>query len=220
MLSSNVDNIAKQQAVITSLVKEISQLKTQNSDLRKKVDTLEERVDDMEQFSKLNDVIVSGLDIRPRTYAAAARAAMAQRGPKQQRLPPDEEDRMTAEMEVVAFLHSKGILINSDNIEACHPLLRKGTDNPAVILRFANRKHKINLLRQGKALKGTHVYLNEHLTKRNGEIFKKARYLRKLQKIQQTWTANCKVFIKLNGGCPEQAKVVYIRSLEELDNYQ
>lgn len=93
-----------------------------------------------------------------------ARGAAVHWGPKQQELPPDEEDRISAEIEVVAFLHS--------NTEACHPLPRKGTYNPAVILRFANRKHKMNLLCQGKARKGTRVYLNEHLTKTNGEIFK------------------------------------------------
>ncbi len=213
MLSSNVDTIAKQQAVITGLVREITQLKTQNSELIIRVDTLEKRVDDMDQYFKMNDVIVLSLDIRPRTYAA--RAATAGQG-----LLPSEEDRISVEMEVVAFLHSKGITIDSEKNVACHPLPRKGTDNTAVILRFDNRKHKTNLLRQGKALKGTCVYLNEHLTKRNGEIFKKARYLRKLQKIQNTWTANCKVFIKLNGDCPEQAKVIYIRSLDELDKYQ
>lgn len=45
------------------------------------------------------------------------------------------------------------------------------------------------------------------------------RLLRKQKKIQSTWTANCKVFIKLNGP-PEVAKVLVIRSMEELEKYQ
>lgn len=43
-------------------------------------------------------------------------------------------------------------------------------DNPAVILRFFSRKHKMDLLRQGKNLKGTKVYPTEHLTQKNGGI--------------------------------------------------
>ncbi len=82
-----------------------------------------------------------------------------------------------------------------------------------------NRKHKNALLRQGKKLKGSNVYLNEHLTKRNTDIARKARFLRKQRKIQSTWTANCKIFIKLNG-TPEEAKVLVIKDVEELDKYQ
>lgn len=60
--------------------------------------------------------------------------------------------------------------------------------------------------------------MNEHLIKRNADIARKARYLKKQGKIQNTWTTNCKVFIKLNG-TPEQAKVLVIRNMEELDKY-
>ena len=42
-----------------------------------------------------------------------------------------------------------------------------------------HRKHKIALLRQGRHLKGTNVFLNEYLTKHNTDIAKNARYLKK-----------------------------------------
>ncbi|KAJ8358176.1 hypothetical protein AAFF_G00028040 [Aldrovandia affinis] len=84
-------------------------------------------------------------------------------------------------------------------------------------MRFVNRKHKTALLKQGRKLKGSNVYLNEHLTKRNADIARKARYMKKQRKIQTTWTTNCKVFIKLNG-TPEEAKVLVIRNIEDPDN--
>ncbi|KAJ8361731.1 hypothetical protein AAFF_G00429450 [Aldrovandia affinis] len=71
----------------------------------------------------------------------------------------------------------------------------------------------------GRKLKGTQIYLNEHLTKRNADIARTARFLTKQKKIQSTWTANCKVFIKLNGAL-EVAKVLLIRDIEELDKYR
>ena len=121
----------------------------------------------------------------------------------------------------MAFLHSNNINIDSNNIEACHLLPRRDQRaKPAVILRCLNRRYKMELLRQGRNLKGTQVYLNEHLTQRNGEIARKARFLKKINKIQGTWTANCKVFIKLNGNNPEQATVLVVRNLEELSRYE
>ena len=74
-------------------------------------------------------------------------------------------------------------------------------------------------MKQGKKLAGTGVYLNEHLTKMNAEIAREARILRKQNKIQATWTRNCKVLIRLNGA-PESAKVVMVRELKELDKYR
>lgn len=62
-----------------------------------------------------------------------------------------------------------------NQIKACQPLTKKNkNDKPAIIMRFANRKHKMELLRQGRKLKDTQVYLNEHLTKKNGNIARKA----------------------------------------------
>lgn len=82
-----------------------------------------------------------------------------------------------------------------------------------------SRKTKIELLKQGKKLKGTGVYLNEHLTKKTAEIARQARSLKKQNKIQATWTRNCKVMIRLNGN-PEEAKVVMIRELKDLEQYK
>lgn len=87
------------------------------------------------------------------------------------------------EQQVAAFLQSKGIELDCDNIEACHPLpMRNNSDKPAIILRFGNRKHKTALLKQGRKLKGTDVFINEHLTKRNADIARQARYLKKQNK--------------------------------------
>ena len=91
-------------------------------------------------------------------------------------------------------------------------------------MRFVNRKQKIALLNQGRKLKLSNVFINDHLTKRNADIARKARYLKKQGDIQTwtwtwTWTTNCKIFIKLNGK-PEQAKVLVIINIEELDKYQ
>lgn len=64
------------------------------------------------------------------------------------------------------------------------------------------------------------VYVNEHLTKRNAEIAREARILKKKNKIQATWTRDCKILIKLNGASLEETKVITVRNLSDLDKYR
>lgn len=131
---------------------------------------------------------------------------------------PEELEASSVEHQVAAFLHFKGIALGVGNIEACHPLPRRNVnDPPAVIMRFVHRK-KMELLQQRKKVKGSNVFLNDHLTRKNAEIARKARLLRKQNKIQNTWVSSCKIFIKLNGA-PELAKVLVVRTLEELNKY-
>lgn len=210
-LAEDVTEIKIQQKQILELLEEVKILRFQNAEKDKRITDLERKVEELEQYSRINDLVVTGLKINPRSYA---RAVTADSGGE-----PGEMEVSSAEQQVAAFLESRGITLDVDNIEACHPLPRReNNDIPAVILRFVNRKKKIALLKQGRKLKGTNVYLNDHLTKRNAEIASKARYLRKKKKIQSTWVTNCKIFIKLNG-TSEEAKVLVIRSMEELEKY-
>lgn len=130
-----------------------------------------------------------------------------------------EPDIESVEQQVLSFFDSKGITAIKEDIEACHVLKRKDKQKPAaVIMRFVNRKQKAAVLKQGWKLKGSNVYINEHLTIKNSEIARNARLLKKQKKIQSTWTSNCKVFIKLLG-TPEEAKTMWIKELHELDRF-
>ena len=221
-LTADVAEIKQQQKTIMNLVLEVQMLRTETVEKDKRIQTLEDRVSDLEQYTRMNDVIVTGIYIKPRSYAKAVTgAATSASGDDDE---PSERDAASVEQQVAAFLQDKGIDMDCNDIEACHILPRKKDDRKkdkttAVIMRFVNRKNKVALMKQGKNLKGTNVYLNEHLTKRNADIARKARFMRKENKIQATWTAHCKVFIKLNG-TPEEAKVLCIRSMEELDKHK
>lgn len=211
-LKTQLTEVKEQQIRILDLVKEVQSLRIQNAEKDMKILQLENRVADLEQYSRMNDIIITGFTVKPRSYARAVDINI--------RDPAAEIDTSSTEQQVASFLQSKGIDLDCNNVEACHVLpRRKASDKSTVIMRFANRKHKIAILKEGKKLKGTNVYINEHLTKHNADIAKKARYLRKMKKIQHTWTANCKVFIKLNGS-PEDAKVLVVRGLEELTEYE
>ena len=214
-LSKLVAESAKQQASIVDLTKEIMALQSTVKERDLKIAELEKRLDDVEQYTRMEDVIISGLKVKPRSYARAAAAD----GTVSEDAPLEEQQ--TLEMQVIAFFNDNDIVVDQHNIAACHTLPSKDRNvKPAIIMRFANRKYKDLLLKQGKKLKGTDVYINEHLTKKNGDIAKQARFLRKQKKIQSTWTRNCKVMIKLNGDTPEVAKVLTVRDIKELDTYK
>ncbi|KAK7172480.1 hypothetical protein R3I93_002554 [Phoxinus phoxinus] len=211
-LSEEISTVSKQQKTIIDLMGEIKELKKQNEEKDKRITSLECHVADMEQHYRMNVIVVSGLETRPRSYARAVTTTGSG-----ELIDPDMD---SVKQQVTAFFHSKGISICHTDIEACHPLPQKNkTDQPALLIRFTNRKNKNALLRQGKNLRGTDVYVNEHLTKKNADIGFSSASLGSVPFWQSTWTTNCKVFIKLNGS-PEDARVLSVRHIEELDKYQ
>lgn len=210
MMSEELNKISKQQVTIMGLMNEIRQLKEINEEQKNRINSLETRVSDLEQYTRMNDVIISGLSLKPTSYAHAMK------GIHREEEGYNESDN-TIEAQVTDYLLSKNIHIDKNGIEACHTIKSQNkTAQPVVIVRFFNRKNKVNLLRQGKNLKGTNVYMNEHLTKINADLAKRARFLKKQGKIQATWTSNCRIYVKLNGS-PEEAKVLCIRSMEQLE---
>lgn len=201
-MSEEISAVKLQQKAILEVLEEVKALRIQNTQKDQHLVYQESHVAELEQYTRVNDVIVTGLRIKPQSYAWAVTADGGGG--------PCEQDISSGEQQVAAFLQSKGIELDSNNIEACHPLPRRNDkDNPA----------KTALLKQGRKLKGSNVFINEHLTEWNADIARKARYLKKQGKNQSTWTTNCKIFIKLNG-TPEQVKVLVIGNIEELDKYR
>ena len=213
-LTEKTSTISKQQDTLLGLMKEIMQLKSEMKEKDKTINALEKRVDALEQYSRMEDVIISGLVTRHRSYARAAAPT-----PREGEDAPAEEQE-SLETEMIKYFEEKHIHIQKESIAACHTLPTKDTAKPAIIVRFVNRKHKTDLLKQAKKLKGTAVYINEHLTKKNGEIAREARNLLKQKKIQATWVRNCKVLIRVQGVTPESTKVVTVRELQDLDKYK
>lgn len=215
-LTSEIEKVNKQQGILMLMMDQIKELKNLIKEKDKTIQFLERKVDDLEQQARLEEVIITGLETKHRSYARVTESGTgAKRGEDE----PPMEELQSLERQVVEFFSNKKLPLHSNNISACYTLPRRHTNAPpAIVVRFVNRKHKVDLLRRSSLLKGSGVYLNEHLTKRNADIARQARILRKEKKIQATWTRNCKVMIKLNG-TPEEAKVITIKDLEELDIY-
>ena len=154
-------------AITSGLKQANTELKNLIIETDKKIAVLESRVDDLEQYTRIDDIIISGLGVRHTSYARAAAHENARETPDA----AYQEDPENVEDQVVGFFVSRGITVDKREISACHLLKAKNfTDKPPIIVRFVNRKSKVNILKNGRMLKGTNVYVNEHLSKKNADI--------------------------------------------------
>ncbi|KAL7382906.1 hypothetical protein ABVT39_001401 [Epinephelus coioides] len=129
-LTEEVSAVRLQQKNILDLVEEVKALRLQNAEKDK-------------QLAYLERHSFTGLQTKQWSYAQVV--ATANGGE------PDEQDTNSTEQQVAAFPRSKGINLDCNDIEACHPLPRRNaSDKLAIIMRFVNRKHKTALLKQGR----------------------------------------------------------------------
>ena len=202
-------------AIVTDLQRDNAELKIILKEKDTKISELENRVDDLEQYTRIDDLIISGLTVRHRSYS---RAVTHNNDTESQNAAFDDETE-SVEEQLLGFLGRQAIAINKSDISACHVLKTKDqTKKPPIIIRLVNRKSKINILKNGRRLKGTNVYINEHLSRKNANISALARQLKRRQRIHSTFTRNCKVFVKTNGA-PGVSRVVLIKDISELDKF-
>ena len=108
-MSMELSTVAKQQTML-ALMEEVKQLRVQLKEKDEKIESLEKRVDQLEQYSRMEDVIITGLETKHRSYASVARGD----GDAE---PPAEEIE-TLEWQVLTFLATNEIHVQS---ECIHP---------------------------------------------------------------------------------------------------
>lgn len=179
--------------------------------------TLEDKVDELEQYTRRDDVIITGFDSHHKTMA---RALMTNLTPMQNGEAPNDE-LMTLEDSVVNYLNMHNIDIAHSDISICHTLGVKKPNKPQpIVVRLVMRKAKNYMLsRQRHALKGTGVRISEHLTQKNSALAYHARQLYRDEKIDGTFTRNCRVFVKIANGT-DNPDVEIIKSMEDIEKYQ
>jgi len=165
----------------------------------KKIQELETRIDDLEQYSRKEDLIITGLDIViKKTFAEAVENDDESATAEKNRVPTMKENEV--ETQTIAFLNKFGMNVQESEVSACHFLGQKRDDGKRnVIIRFVSRKTKERVLfyaRTSKKMRETKVFINEHLTKKNGQIAKRARELKKEGKLIDTWVRERKFLLR------------------------
>lgn len=99
-LSEEVFAVKLQQKMIFDLVDEVKSLKLQNAEKDKRITFLENQVLELEWYTWKNNMIITGLHIKPRSYAQAVTAEADETA--------DEKLSDSVEQQVTSFLLSKG----------------------------------------------------------------------------------------------------------------
>ncbi len=95
-----ISKVVKQQVNLMSLMEEVHELRATVKQRDQKIQLLEQRIDDLEQCSRADDFIITGMETKHRSYARTT--AGDQQGEDS---PPEELH--TLEQQVVQFMKSK-----------------------------------------------------------------------------------------------------------------
>lgn len=181
----------------------IKQLETHNAELKTKLLNYEIQLDQLETYTKQDNLLIHGI---PAQYAEAA--ATSGDGSTGESTSVKENSATTEQIFLNFCANRLGVVVQPEDISACHRLRKlPGSKHPPIIIRFTNRKARSAVLAARRRLqppsdKGTssiteRIYINEHLTKLTSRLFADARKMVKSGRINQTWTYNGRVTVKL-----------------------
>ena len=91
------------------------------------------------------------------------------------------------------------IQISDSDVVCSHRVGRRAEDRSTprdIIVRFTTHNTKASVMRSARKLKGTHVLINEDLTKTRATLAWEARTLKRERKISDTWTRDRVIFVK------------------------
>ena len=180
---------------IETLKKEIAGLRDIITQKDKEIDELKDRVDDLEQHSRRNNLRITGI--------------------------PETTDEDTDKI-VMDVAKAVGVDLELDNIERSHRVGRKTEMGAAaarpILVKFASYRHKRRLITQKRKLthadpkkiaphapwptpaqssqQGSRVYLNDDLTRARAEMAATAREKLKRKEIEGTWVRDGVIFVK------------------------
>lgn len=193
----------------TNVEFEFGKMKKDQDDLRERVhlhrkdiDTLFESQNNVEQYSKNQDIEIKGI---PKTANEDCKSLVKAIG------------------EIVGFP------IQDSDLDGCHRLRQPKNPNiaPSIVARFVRKECKYALMAKRKTKgplyttelglpgKATQIYINDHLTAYNRQLLTRALDERKKGAIAAAWTFKGKIFVKKNEkDTPSQVKDYW--SLEDI----
>lgn len=195
-----------QHADIVNVSKRVKVVEEICSDNQGQIEEMQVRLDQLEQYTRKDNVIIQGL--KSGSYAAAASDAT------------EDEDLSDEQLEanVLKFFETDlGVVLAPADINIMHYVPAKVGKN--ILVKFVTRKSKLLVLKNRSKLKGKQVYISEHLTRRNNQLFYQARMLAKQNRVSGAWVRNAKVFVRTNGD-PTVAKTYVITCSNDFQRFK
>lgn len=174
---------------------------------------LRKHVEELEAYSRRDNLVIHGLKVSSYADAASDTASFqpsvvlsSESSSPGGAISMPVESNADTERAVIDFCARElGVSLSLDNISIAHrlPKSRNGPHpgHPApVIVKFTNSRVRNTIYKARKILarNKTGIFVNEHLIQRRANVFREARRLVKMKKLEGAWTVNGIVFIKLS----------------------
>lgn len=185
-LKENTDTLKAANLKNEEYFKLINDLMEENNKLKRRVQELESKSDDMEQYSRINSLEIHGIPQTP------------------------NENVLTVVKEVGKALDLE---ITDAMVDVCHRLGRSSnaSSSSGIVVKFVRRMDKEEMLRKRRVkrtLSTRHmgmntdlpVYINESLTKKRRQLFNAARKVKNEKKYKYLWVRNGKLFMRKDDG--------------------
>jgi len=152
--------------------KMIDDHRTEQIMLRKEIATLQQQLEEQEQYIKRDNLVFHGVG-------------------------ESEGEDTTTKVVDLCQRHFPTVKLQASDISISHRLPTKSTDKTKpIIVRFTRRDIRQQIFRNKKCLKNTNITVVEQLTNKKAKLVTTATALMKQHKLLGTWTNDGKVFIK------------------------
>jgi len=204
------DEIAAKDVIITNLKSEVDCLRNDNSSLSKSLSNCETRLDLLETYTRVDNLVIKGLPEMLSEVVAANTNTVSSDGP----LGENSDTTMTA---VLQFCdNALGVQLRPEDISIAHRLPKGKNDRTRpVMVRFSNRRSRDAVYVARRSLHSAgmkDMYINEHLTKHHEQLFAACRKLRKEKRIHSTWTWHGITHVKLS----QTSRMIKIQSDDDI----
>lgn len=197
-LQENKDTLQSEMKKIAGYVKLIDELRSENATLRNKVTSMEQRIEDMESYSRRNSVEVQGIPEEPK------------------------ENVLNIIKGVGKALDFE---ITDSMVDACHRVGRRTEDRPrGIIIKFVRRMDKDTMLHKrrerrrdfstrhlGMAMDNP-VFLNDSLSPAKRRLLGQTRQIKRDKGFKYLWLRNGNILLRKEEGSP----VIEIKSQVDL----
>lgn len=167
--------------------------------LKKQVAALNNRNDDLEQYTRRNSMRITGI------------------------VEEDDEDCAQKVLDVANNTLGLSPPLSLTDIDRAHRTGRirmtSGQVQPRPLLvKMATYRQRYRIMEQRQKLKGTGIFLNEDLTKTRDTLLYTARKAKNEGKLKDTWSSDGRIFIrKLSTGDGTTGRRIIIKSVNELE---
>ena len=192
-----VENSSALQEKVSLLENNLASCENQRVSLEKNLNELSTMHDDLEQYTRKFNLEIQGI--------------------------PEEREEDTQQI-ILDLARCLDISMEPKDIDICHRMRKGNHEQRPIIVRFSNyyskekmyqNRRKLRRVDVGRYLRGAEkVFINENLTARRANLFKKVRDKKRPHSEWRAWTLDGKIYVKKD---PTDNSIIPIKSVEDLN---